>query len=142
MIDSTLCDQWLAALQAKGYRLTAPLRVIVDLLVHSKRALGPVELYDLGRQEYPRMGLVTVYRTLAKLEELGLVQRVHQEDGCHMYLRATQGHEHILLCTGCGRVEYFRGDDISELIAMTEKESGFVIQDHWLQLHGLCVDCQ
>ncbi len=140
--DPTLTDQWLAQLQTSGYRLTQPLRVIVDILVNSPRALGPVELYDLGRKEYPRLGLVTVYRTLDKLEELGLVQRVHQIGGCHMYLRATQGHEHLLLCTRCGQVCYFKGDDLSALFNATAEASGFVIQEHWLQLYGLCANCQ
>lgn len=135
------CDSWLASLQASGYRLTTPRRVIVELLAHSSRALSPIDLYDLGRQQYPRLGLVTVYRTIEKLEELGLVQRVHQDSGCHCVLRAPQGHEHQLLCTRCGRVEYFAGDDLSALIQKTSRQSGFVIREHWLQLNGLCSDC-
>jgi Fur family ferric uptake transcriptional regulator len=116
--------------------------VVVQILADSRRALSPVDLYDLGRQEYPRLGLVTVYRTLEKLEELGLVQRVHLQGGCHCYLRAAQGHEHILICTRCGQVEYFSGDDLSELIDRTARQSGFIIQEHWLQLHGVCAACQ
>ncbi len=140
--ELSLTDQWLAQIQGMGYRLTKPLRVIVELLANSPRALGPIDLYDLGRKEYPRLGLVTVYRTLDKLEELGLVQRVHQAGGCHMYLRAAQGHEHLLLCTRCGRVGYFSGDDLTPLINATARDSGFVIQEHWLQLYGLCANCQ
>jgi Fe2+ or Zn2+ uptake regulation protein len=139
---TTLSDDWLEQIQASGYRLTTPLRVLVELLVQANRALGPVDLYDLGRREYPKMGLVTVYRTLDKLEELGLVQRVHQADGCHAYLRAANGHEHILLCTRCGRMQYFAGDDLTPLMDKVSRESGFMIQDHWLQLHGLCAACQ
>ena len=129
-------------LALSGYRLTAPRRAIVEVIVASPRALEPVDVYDLGRQQYPRLGLVTVYRTLEKLEELGLVQRVHQPDGCHMYLRATEGHEHLLLCTTCGRAEYFSGDDLTALMGAISARSGFIIEDHWLQLYGLCTDCQ
>lgn len=138
----TLSDEWLSRLQASGYRLTTPMRVIVEILARSDRALGPVDLYDQGRKEYSRLGLVTVYRTLEKLEQLGLVQRVHQVNGCHMFLRAMHGHEHILLCTHCGRLKFFSGDDLSALIKATAEQSGFLIQEHWLQFHGLCADCQ
>lgn len=137
-----LREEWLEQLQTSGYRLTSPLKVIVEILAGATRALGPVEIFDLGRQEYPKMGLVTVYRALEKLEELNLVQRIHQNGGCHAYLRAARGHEHILLCTCCGRVVYFAGDDLSFLIARVAAQSGFAIQEHWLQLHGLCADCQ
>lgn len=135
-------DEWLRALQASGYRLTAPLRALVEVLAGSERALEPVELYDLGRQKCPGLGLVTVYRTLEKLQELGLVQRIHQDQGCHRYLRAASGHEHTLLCTRCGRVVFFAGDDLSELCVELAQRTGFSIQEHWLQLFGLCADCQ
>lgn len=138
----TLRDEWLAKLANSGYRLTQPLHVIVDVLAGSDRALSPVDIYDLGRQAYPKMGLVTVYRALEKLEELGLVQRVHHPGGCHMFLRAAHGHEHLLLCTICGRAEYFSGDDLSALMNSIAARSGFEIHEHWLQLFGLCQQCR
>ncbi len=137
-----LAESWLDNLQDSGYRLTAPRLVIVSIVASSPRALDAIEIYDLGRNEHPRLGLVTVYRTLEKLEQLGLVQRVHQPDGCNMYLRAPQGHEHLLLCKSCGQVEYFRGDDLTKLIEETSRRSGYQIQEHWLQLFGLCANCQ
>jgi Fe2+ or Zn2+ uptake regulation protein len=137
-----ITNDWLARLQESGYRLTAPLRTIVAILAGSARALSPIEVYDLGRKEYPRLGLVTVYRTLEKLEELGLVQRVHQPGGCHMLLRAAQGHEHLLLCTACGHAETFSGDDLTGLIDAIAGRSGYHIREHWLQLFGLCTVCR
>lgn len=135
-------DLWLADLRASGYHLTRPRRAVVQILADSARALQPVEIYDLGREHYPGLGLVTVYRTLERLEALGLVQRVHQESGCHTYLRAARGHEHVLLCNSCGRAEYFSGDDLNGLIRSVSQRSGFQIQGHWLQLEGTCPICQ
>lgn len=133
---------WLESMRASGYRLTTPRRVIVNIIANSGYALEAIEIFDLSRNEYSRLGLVTVYRTLEKLEQLGLVQRVHQPDGCHLYLRAPKGHEHILLCKSCRRTDYFRGDDLSELIEETSQASGFEIEDHWLQFFGVCKTCQ
>lgn len=140
--ENTLAETWLDRLQENGYRITAPRRVIVSIVATSTHALNAIELYDLGREDHPQLGLVTVYRTLEKLEELGLVERVHQLGDCNMYLRAPQGHEHLLLCKSCGRMEYFSGDDLSGLIAETSRRSGYLIQDHWLQLIGLCLECK
>ena len=91
MIKISKYDDWLARLQSGGYRLTAPMRVLVEILCQSERILDPLELFDLGRKAYPQLGLVTVYRTLEKLEEVGLIQRVHQANDCHGYLRARRG---------------------------------------------------
>ncbi len=137
----TEVERWLSLLEEKGGRLTGPRRAIVELLVSSERALSPVDVFDQARSGYPKMGLVTVYRTLEILNELGLVERVHQAGGCHMYLRAANGHEHIMLCTRCGRAAYFSGDDLEPLIKKISQESGFLIQEHWLQLQGLCKSC-
>lgn len=138
----TLYDQWIESLSQSGYRVTAPRRVIVEIMASSPCALGPLEIYDQGRLEYRGLGLVTVYRTLEKLEELGLVQRVHHPQGCHMYLRAAHGHEHLVLCTACGKAEYFSGDDISKLMSAVATKTGFDIREHWLQLFGLCSGCK
>ncbi|MHB1385414.1 MAG: transcriptional repressor, partial [Bellilinea sp.] len=56
--------RWLDLLQSSGYRLTTPRRAIVELMAGSQRALGPIEVFDLGRAGHPGLGLVTVYRTL------------------------------------------------------------------------------
>lgn len=141
MQQPTFTENWLDALQASGYRLTGPRRAIVELIAQSPRALGPMEIFDRGRQEYPGLGLVTVYRTLEKLEELNLIQRVHQPGGCHAYIRASHAHEHVLLCTRCGRYVYFEGDDLGALFGSIAADSGFDISDHWLQLFGVCPEC-
>lgn len=137
-----LSNKWLERLQTGGSRLTGPRRALVEIIASSERALNPLALYDLGRREYPSLGLVTVYRTLEKLEALGLVQRVHQPGGCQAYLRAAQGHEHLLICTSCGKAVYFSGDDLDPLIAGIAARSGFQVDGHWLQLFGRCVGCQ
>lgn len=139
---ATPIDEWLAILQACGYRLTGPRRAIIEIMAASTKTLGALDVFDLGRKTTPGLGLVTVYRTLEKLEEVGLVQRVHHPEGCHMYLRAPQGHEHLLLCTGCGQAQYFSGDDMTVLIQSLASRSGFEIREHWLQLFGLCGACQ
>lgn len=134
--------RWLTELQTSGYRLTEPRRALVKIIASAACALSPLDLFDLGRKAYPGLGLVTVYRTLDKLEELGLIQRVHLPNGCHRYIRAFDGHEHLLLCTSCGYVVFFKGDNLDRLIETNEAQSGFVIQEHWLQLFGLCQSCR
>ncbi|MBA4383959.1 MAG: hypothetical protein C0410_04430 [Anaerolinea sp.] len=138
----TEIERWLDLLEQKGSRITGPRRTIVELMVNSEHALSPVDVFDQARSKYPKMGLVTVYRTLEVLSDLGLVQRVHQAEGCHMYLRAANGHEHLLICSCCGKASYFSGDDLGVLIQKISQESGYSIQSHWLQLQGLCQKCQ
>lgn len=135
-------EHWLRSLQSNGYRLTSSRRAVVDVLAAAEHSLTAADLYKVARSHHKRLGLVSVYRTLEKLEELGLVQRVHRPDGCHAYISALDGHQHLLLCESCGRVEVFRGDDLKEFSRRLEGESGFEIHEHWLQFFGLCSSCR
>lgn len=135
-------DAWLIQLQENGYRLTEARRAVVRTIQTSSRALTPVEVFDIARKKYPALGLVSVYRTLEKLEELHLIQRVHQPQGCQAFIAEGSGHEHLLLCQNCGQVMLFEGDDLDGLINTISKKTGYIIRDHWLQLFGLCEACQ
>jgi len=86
--------------------------------------------------------LVSVYRTLEKLEELELVQRVHQPQGCQAFITAGTGHQHLLLCQKCGEATLFEGDELDGLITSVARRTGYQIKEHWLQLFGLCENCK
>jgi Fe2+ or Zn2+ uptake regulation protein len=134
---------WLERLESNGYRLTAARRAVVEVIASSRRLLTPFDVFELARRAYPRLGLVTVYRSLEKLEELGLVQRVHRPSGCQAFVAAFSGHQHLLICQDCGRAEFFSGEDdrMESLMAQVGRQSGYQVREHWLQLFGLCENC-
>jgi Fe2+ or Zn2+ uptake regulation protein len=135
-------DPWLIQLQENGYRLTEARRAVVEAVRASARALSPVEVFDMARKKYPAIGLVSVYRTLEKLEELHLIQRVHQPSGCQAFISACHGHQHLLLCQNCGQVTFFEGDDLDAFFQTISTKTGYQIREHWLQLFGLCQACR
>ena len=134
--------EWIAQLQENGYRLTEARRAVIETVQKSTLALTPVQVFDMARKKYRALGLVSVYRTLEKLEELHLIQRVHQPQGCQAFISASHEHEHLLLCQSCGQVTFFEGDDLDALIKTISKKTGYLIREHWLQLFGLCQACQ
>ena len=134
--------EWLDCLRGSGYRITSPRRAVVEALANSERALNAAEIFDIAREQYPSLGLVSVYRTLEKLEELGLIQRVHHPDGCQAFIAGFKGHQHLLICQNCGRTQFFEGDDLDLLFKRVARKSGYQIKEHWLQLLGFCAECQ
>jgi Fur family ferric uptake transcriptional regulator len=145
MTTPTLEDtgrDWLEKLQKSGYRRTGRVEAIALAILSSQRALDPVQIFDAVRAHYPGLGLVTVYRTISKLEELVLIQRLHQEGGCHRVLPAIQGHQHFMVCSSCGGLVYFGGDNLGPLFEQIAGQTGYEIREHWLQLFGLCPACQ
>ena len=135
--------EWEQCLADAECRVTAPRRAVMQVLQQANEPLSPQEIRDQARATHRPLGLVTVYRTLDLLAELGLVRRVHHNDGCHGYLPATTGHFHALICRDCGRSVEFSGDnDLRTLIAAVETQTGYRVEEHLLQLSGLCSGCQ
>ena len=136
-------NEILRALQDSGYRLTQPRLAVTEVLIDADDWLRPEDIHRRARQQYPALGLVTVYRTLALLAELGFVTRIHMEDGCHGYVRTRLDHSHHLVCRDCQQAIEFSGtNDLDELIGRLEERTGFLVQDHMLELLGLCPSCQ
>jgi len=138
----TTKEIWLKRLKEKGLRITSQREAIVDVLLISEKALDSMEVFNLVHKDYPSMGIVTVYRTMDCLEHLGLLQKVHQDSGCNKFLRLKEGHHHLLICSNCGKAVYFEGLNFGDQFEKVAQQNDFLLQDHWLQLSGLCPRCQ
>ena len=66
-------QRWISVLKENGYRITTPRKAVLEVIAESEYAITPVDIFDQGRNKIENLGLVTVYRTLEKMEELGLV---------------------------------------------------------------------
>ena len=139
---SNIVRNWENELIQNGYRITRPRRIILDILAASSRPVTPMEIFDQARAVMPNIGLVTVYRTVEKLEELKLVDRVHHLGQCQTVFRGTHGHQHLLVCTRCGSSAYFDGLETEQQFIEIGKSHGYQVTGHWLQLSGLCRECQ
>jgi Fur family transcriptional regulator, ferric uptake regulator len=122
-------------------KLTRPRQAVLEIIASADHHLTPAEIHKRARKKYPHLGLVTVYRTLELLTELGFVQRVHFDNGCHSYVAAAQGHAHHLVCSNCGKAEEFENCDLEPLIARLQRITGFEIKIHMLELMGRCPEC-
>jgi Fur family ferric uptake transcriptional regulator len=139
---STSTNQLTRELAMRGYKLTAPRRAVLDVVAGMGESLSPAEIYQRARRRYPRLGLVTVYRTLDILAEAGVLRRMHRDDGCHSYALAQAAHGHHLICLSCNQVVEFDGCDLDALFKSVARKTGFRIEGHWLEAFGLCPKCQ
>ncbi len=130
-------------LRQHGYRLTPQRRAMLRVIAVSPEHLTPAAIYYRVRQEYPSIGLVTVYRTLSILAQLGLICEVHAGGSCRSYLmRKPAGHHHHLICSECGTVVDFADCDLNRLEERLSQVTGFKLGGHLLEFLGLCPACQ
>lgn len=96
------------ALSKTEMRITSQRALIMDIIRQGRVHLDADEIYRRARSRQPRLSLSTVYRTLQKLKELGLVEELHFDETHHHYEVTPSAEHHHLLCLGCGRVIEFR----------------------------------
>jgi Fur family ferric uptake transcriptional regulator len=98
------------------------------------------QIHALLAAEGIKVGLATVYRTLAALASDGDLDQVQQPDGQMLYRRCSSEHHHHLRCRSCGKtVEVTLDEHWADALAA---EHGFSEISHSLELVGLCADCR
>ena len=91
------------------------------------------------RARCPGVGLVTVYRTLDLLSELGVVRRLDLGDGPRYEL--AEDHHHHLICEGCGSVAEFEQCPLDPG-RLPWVWGDFEVRAHSLEVYGTCADCK
>ncbi len=121
-------------------RLTVQRQAILDLINTSNRHWDAEgisrELGDRGES----VGIATVYRGLAALEDAGLIASIHLADK-KRYERADKSHHDHMVCTECGTIEEFTQNRIEALQAAAAREKGFTVTGHQLVIFGRCARC-
>lgn len=136
-------ERLLDLLRSHGYRVTRARRAVIETLEAAESWLSPESIQQQAQAGCPGVGLVTVYRTLTLLSSLGYVRRIHLEAGCSGYARADLPHSHHLVCRSCQQVVEFAGsEDLDPLVERVQQMTGFRVDDHMLELLGLCPECQ
>jgi Fur family ferric uptake transcriptional regulator len=129
-------------LRKNGYKVTPQRRVIIGAIIDSHEHLTPAALHARVLRENRSIGLVTIYRTIEVLAELGLICETYAGGSCRSYLiRRPSEHHHHLICSDCGKVIDFIDCDLDKLERRLTKENSFRINSHLLEFLGQCRQC-
>jgi len=130
-------------LKKKGIRLTKARKKIIEILVTSKKHLSPDEIYSILKKSCPSTGYATVYRTLKILTDEKITRKRKFNEKSSLYeLAAEEKHHDHLICVKCGTIIEFEDRRIEKLQEKIAKKFGFKIEDHKLELYGLCPACK
>ncbi|HNY79884.1 MAG: transcriptional repressor [Sedimentisphaerales bacterium] len=97
-------------------------------------------IYRHVRRRVPAISRDTVYRTLATLEEQGLVHKAEIVSGRGRY-DANMEHHHHFICTACGRVHDFYSPTLDDLPIPKSVSALGRVESTQVQLRGLCTNC-
>lgn len=133
-------DKLKITLKQHGQSLTRP-RVLVFNALDGDEAQSMQQLVARCGQAIDR---ASVYRTVALFERLGIVQRLHLGWKYKIELSDDfQVHHHHLTCLRCGKTVPLPADDsLEDRLQSMAKAASFQIQQHQIEVQGLCRTCQ
>lgn len=142
-------EQFKRLLKEKGLKVTQQRLLVLEVLADQRdQHMTAEDIYELVKEDYPEIGLATIYRTVQLLLEMQLVDRINLDDGCIRYeigeFFGGEGkhHHHHLICRTCGKVLPFKDDLLEGLERHIEEQTGFHVLDHELKFYGQCEECR
>src|SRR5919201_6762161 len=127
-------------LRRQGMRMTPQRIAIVEEIMGAPGYLVPSGVIERVTARVPGVSASTVYRTLERLEQLGVLAHVHLEQGLGYHQVSDPQHAH-LTCTGCGAEQEVSEAVLQQLERSVEQEHGFRPDFSHPPISGLCADC-
>lgn len=135
-------DQAVAALQARGERLTPQRLLVLEALRAGSGHLTAEQVLERVRARYPYFNQATIYRALAWSKEQGLVSETDLGCGSAEYEYLAASRHHHLVCAACGGRQEFPDALVAPLVAALRESYGFAARVDHLALFGICRHCR
>jgi Fur family ferric uptake transcriptional regulator len=127
--------------RSRTQRFTGQQRDLVRFIFERHNHFDADSLIDAMKQNGFRVSRATVYRTLAKLVDAGLLRKL--EIGPRMCYEHDYGypqHEH-LQCGKCGAMIEFQSPSLESVLREACRQQQFIASGHTLIIRGTCADC-
>ena len=130
-------------LRAGGKKLTKPRKAILGVLEQSSLPITVAEIHERLKKGKAPADLVTIYRNVAMLQGLDLVNPVGLHEGQMRYeVRHGREHHHHIQCRGCGQIVDLMLCPLKKLTELVERQTKFSVDSHALEFFGWCPQCR
>jgi len=136
-------DEVRERLRDEGLRVTPQRLLVLQVLQETEEHLDAEAIHARAREYDPNVSLATVYRTLSKLKEMGLVeQRYFAREHKREYYEVTSKEEHYhFTCLGCGAIIEVHTPRIAQAREELAEELGLVFTHACICFEGYCPSC-
>lgn len=132
-------EKYLRLLRDNRFKATEPRIKILKVLDLSPRPLTATEIHR--KLQRSGIDLATVYRSVNKLAEAGLLVRVGLGDEFTRFELRREGHRHHIVCSTCGTVGNIERCNLHELLESITKSTGYHNIEHEVLFRGECNAC-
>jgi Fur family ferric uptake transcriptional regulator len=129
-------------LQFMKLRNTKTKTLVEEIFCHYTKPLSLQQVFRLVEKKLPRTALSTVYRIIKSFQTEGKVIQVDWRQRGSFYEWSDRQHHHHLVCDSCGKVADIDDQVIGFQSESITQKTGFLIQDHSIEIKGICLPCQ
>jgi Fur family ferric uptake transcriptional regulator len=134
-------DDVLAALRARGHRVSIACRLVLDALFAADGPLSAQAIAGGTEAGATPLEATSVYRNLERLEDLGVVRHVHLGHGPGLYMLIGSGEKEFLLCERCERVTTVDPSELDTIRGAIVERFGHHARFTHFPIVGLCATC-
>jgi Fur family transcriptional regulator, ferric uptake regulator len=137
----TAIQHTIGLLRSQGVRMTPQRIAIVEQIMTTPGYVVPLQVIEQVQARVPGVSPSTVYRTLERLEHLGVLSHVHLEQGTGYHQVTDPRHAH-LTCSSCGKEQEVSQALLRRLEQSIQREHDFRPDFTHHPISGLCADCR
>jgi Fur family ferric uptake transcriptional regulator len=133
-----ISDRFRSFLATRKLRMTREREELLSAIFHAPRHFEAEDLIRTLKRREGRVSRATVYRTLALLEECGILRKSLFGRNRHFFesVVGRRHHDH-LVCIRTGKIIEFEDDRIEQLQEEICKKYGFKMVDHVHEIFGI-----
>lgn len=135
-------QQLINKLSSNKCKLTPQRKEILKILVRAKTHLSAREIYERLCRKNSGISFDTVYRNLAILTSLHIVNQLDFHDGCSRYeLIRDEEHHHHMICLKCGGAWEIPACPMEHSELKNSLPESFQVVKHRFEVFGYCKPC-
>lgn len=130
---------FIVTLRAHGLQVTYQRLAVYQTLYYSKEHPSAEVVYQQVRKRFPMISLGTVYKTLERFQEVGLIQKVSPLTEVARYDATVSPHIHMV-CLKCKSLQDV-DEPFPEITLSQQARNGFKVLTQQVLFQGYCAHC-
>ena len=131
---------FMGMLREHGLQVTYQRLAVYQALYFTKEHPSAEVVYQQVKKRFPMISLGTVYKTLERFHDVGLIQKVSPLTEVARYDATTSPHIHMV-CLKCQSIQDV-DEPVMELKLPLQATNGFKVMSQQIILQGYCGHCR
>lgn len=127
----------------KGIKNTKQRNIVLDVLKNEKKAISAEDIFIQSKKIDDNLSFSTIYRCLNTFIEKDIAQKYSTiDENIYVYAINQHEHEHYLKCLKCNQEIEIEACPIKTFEDYLEKNTGYEVSGHKLEIYGYCPKCK